>query len=381
MPDNLTPRELDVLRLAAQGLKNHEIAVRLGLAPKTIEHMLGKSDPYRAIYPKIGVESRAEAIAWYYNQYGGISAQEKKAADRLSEQLLEMYWEYANRAYALRMGGQPQLAREMASFLAAHTAQAAQDATTPRYRSAFLQAHATALVELGLTYLETTPPVEVLAQIRPVVGALEAVAHELDDAHWAATAYTTLAGAYNISKDYKMGRQLYSQAFAIAENPNLQLRILRGLGIAATYLQDKDGVAKVKQEAQGLIEEGRFTNLEQVCETTEGLARAQALMGVTGAETWFDSAERVLSVLNYPPLRQLQVLQSKFEVMWRVDPASAVEIERIGQEAIRLADLHGYPRHRALVMENLDKQLNRPPLRRKTSLQATAVPVKAARAE
>src|SRR5690554_6413061 len=102
MPDNLTPRELDVLRLAAQGLKNREIAARLGLAAKTIEHMLGNSDPDRAIYPKIGVENRVEAIAWYYDQVGGVSIQEKKATARLSEQLLEMYCEYADRTYALR---------------------------------------------------------------------------------------------------------------------------------------------------------------------------------------------------------------------------------------------------------------------------------------
>ena len=246
----------------------------------------------------------------------------------------------------------------MVSFLATHTAQAAQQATTPSYRTAFLRVRAVALVELGLTHLEATPRSQVLSQIEPVFGALKEIGCELNDANLIASAYTTLAGAYNISKDYETGYRLYAQAFAVAGDINLQLRILRGLGIAATYLHNKGAVAKVTQKAQVLIDGGRFTNLEQVCETTEGIARAQGLTGAARAATWFDAAERALRALNYPPLRHLQVLQSKFEVMWRVDPSSTTEIERIGQEAIRLADQHGYPRHQALLVETLNKQLN-----------------------
>ncbi len=53
-PRTLSPTEEQVARLAARGLKNREIAVRLCLSPKTVEANLAR------VYLKLGVASRAE---------------------------------------------------------------------------------------------------------------------------------------------------------------------------------------------------------------------------------------------------------------------------------------------------------------------------------
>jgi DNA-binding CsgD family transcriptional regulator len=50
----LTPQEAQIVRLAAQGLSNSDIAARLILSPRTVGHHLYKA------YPKLGVLSRAE---------------------------------------------------------------------------------------------------------------------------------------------------------------------------------------------------------------------------------------------------------------------------------------------------------------------------------
>ena len=59
---NLTSRELEVLRLLAEGLRREEIANRLVVSPKTvgthIEHILSK----------LGVRSRAQAVAYAYRE-------------------------------------------------------------------------------------------------------------------------------------------------------------------------------------------------------------------------------------------------------------------------------------------------------------------------
>jgi DNA-binding NarL/FixJ family response regulator len=49
----LTPRELEIARLAAAGLANREIAARLYLSHRTVENQL------HAVYEKLGVEGRA----------------------------------------------------------------------------------------------------------------------------------------------------------------------------------------------------------------------------------------------------------------------------------------------------------------------------------
>ena len=54
----LTPREVEVLRLAARGLTTGEIAAQLFISPKTADHHI------QHVYGKIGVSSRAAAMLW-----------------------------------------------------------------------------------------------------------------------------------------------------------------------------------------------------------------------------------------------------------------------------------------------------------------------------
>ena len=54
---DLSPRETEVLTLAAQGLTNKEIAYRLGISDRTVQfHM-------NSIFNKTGTNSRTEAVA------------------------------------------------------------------------------------------------------------------------------------------------------------------------------------------------------------------------------------------------------------------------------------------------------------------------------
>ncbi len=52
----LTPREMDVLRAAARGLGNKQIAAELGLSVRTVQTHL------TSVFAKLGVQSRTEAV-------------------------------------------------------------------------------------------------------------------------------------------------------------------------------------------------------------------------------------------------------------------------------------------------------------------------------
>jgi DNA-binding CsgD family transcriptional regulator len=61
-PYGLTPRQLEILLLLAEGLHNSEIAARLSTTPKTVEHHV------TAVLAKLNARSRAEAVSIAHQQ-------------------------------------------------------------------------------------------------------------------------------------------------------------------------------------------------------------------------------------------------------------------------------------------------------------------------
>ncbi|MFJ9367580.1 AAA family ATPase [Nocardia sp. NPDC101769] len=71
--DLLTPQELQVVRLAAQGLSNRDIGGQLFLSPRTIGYHLYKA------YPKLGVATRAELAALVHDSFNRNSSDRLRA--------------------------------------------------------------------------------------------------------------------------------------------------------------------------------------------------------------------------------------------------------------------------------------------------------------
>jgi DNA-binding NarL/FixJ family response regulator len=61
LPDGLTPREVEVLRLIAEGLTNTEIAERLVVSAATVKSHVNH------IFAKAGVRDRAQAVVYAYS--------------------------------------------------------------------------------------------------------------------------------------------------------------------------------------------------------------------------------------------------------------------------------------------------------------------------
>ena len=73
LPDGLTPREAEVLRLMAEGKSNTEIASQLLISEATVKSHINH------IFAKIGVSDRARAVSYAYQR--GLTAPPDHAAD------------------------------------------------------------------------------------------------------------------------------------------------------------------------------------------------------------------------------------------------------------------------------------------------------------
>lgn len=60
LPEELSPRERDVLSLIGDGLSNAEISERLFLTVNTVKTHI------KSAYRKIGVDRRSQAVIWAY---------------------------------------------------------------------------------------------------------------------------------------------------------------------------------------------------------------------------------------------------------------------------------------------------------------------------
>ena len=59
--DDLTPRELQIASIIAEGVTTREAAARLFVSPRTVDAHLGH------IYRKLGLSSRSQLTRWYFD--------------------------------------------------------------------------------------------------------------------------------------------------------------------------------------------------------------------------------------------------------------------------------------------------------------------------
>lgn len=75
-PAHLTDRQIDVLELLADGVRNVDIAAQLHISPKTVDHHVS------AVLAKLGVGSRREAARWARGSSSGEAARRDTGPER-----------------------------------------------------------------------------------------------------------------------------------------------------------------------------------------------------------------------------------------------------------------------------------------------------------
>lgn len=365
---SLTEREIKVLRLVSQGLTNKQIAEELHLSEKTIEHMLGRSDPYRAIYPKINASNRAEAGAWYAENIGNTGKERTNSGDPLLHlvathpHVLDITEDRLETTHQVRVQGNPHLAATLANTTAERLRKIVREIPSTK-APPLLSMLAQILYEQALSLREVaSSPQEAWASTDPLVKEMLEIADRCEDGDLFALAYLSQGDSTYIAKQYVSAAGWFNRAQDSVTNDGILFEILRPLALSYAYLRDKKGFKKAETEARAIIEGGQISNLEQICQVLEGIGRGQGLLGSPEAIKTLEEAEDVYNKITdrttKAPIRAIQLMRSRLEVIQCLEPTDKILLETYGEKGIRLAQEYGYHRHEWQIRNLLERLLN-----------------------
>lgn len=346
----LTSAELEVLRLAAEGLTNKEIATRVYLSKKTIDHMLG-SDVTRGIYPKINVKSRAEATAWYL---------EKRTTYRDLRDWSDssLYW-----IHRVRIGGQPRLAMEQAEEMATLLRQKIDS----KFRligglKPLLNRLAHLLFEQLIAFYEIAPPGQIWSFAKLKIKEMRDIARTCDDEELHSLAEYGLGMAYYLLGDPLRSVQALDQAWIGALTNDDRLKILRTKALDWAYLKEQQHFKEMAVKAENLIQDGNFSDLHFVCMAYEGLGRGQGILNLPTAfemlERGWQTYHKLIKKRENMPIRYVQLARSELEVAQHLQPRDKQWLEERAKEGLRLANEYGYPRYTEQIERLLEWSFN-----------------------
>lgn len=296
----LTRREFKVLDLASQGLTNKEIAREVSLSPRTIGHMLGNDDPFRSIYAKIGVQTKAAATAWFASRdaqahddqpadwvrlCSSPSAAEDDAvlnalrAEALTTFVLEAFDDDLGTIVRARNVGESHLSLQMGQRKAEQFRKLIKVAPSSPASQLLLSRLGLLLYQNALTCVVLVLPEDALRTLKPISDELMAVARACGEEQFASNAKFVLGTAYYFMEDYERAVGLLKQALLTKTDLDVRIRMLRLLALSLAYRLEKSEFSHVEGELRNLVSEGNWTDPISVCAMNEGLGRAHSLLG------------------------------------------------------------------------------------------------------
>ncbi len=349
-PSILTPGELEVLRLAAEGLKNKDIAQALHFSEKTIEHMLGNADSDRAIYAKLGVKNRAQATGWYEKTMTAYQYLKDHTEDNL---------QWINE---IRIDGQPRQAMARAGYIADRLRQEISDKFKLVKVKLLLKRLAQLLFEQLIAFYEIALPDQIWPFVDPRIKEIYDLAKECDnDKEIIGLADYGLGLAYYLTNEPNHSLQASSRAWQEMSRVDDKLKVLRTMALDWAYLQEEQNFRATASQAQDLIQAGKFSDLQFVGMTLEGLGRGQAILKLPTAVDTLEQGRQIYNQLTRPyhkmPIRQVQLIRSELEVALHLKAGNKLWSGERANEGLRLANEYGYPRY-AEQIEQLVKSLS-----------------------
>lgn len=364
----LTEREVCLLRCLAAGMTNTQIAKDLSLSESTVEHMLSSSDSIRGVYPKIGVSNRAQAAAWYTTHFGYASLGDEDSVLSAGD-LMDFFGDQVEVIRQVRIEGNPQLAIHLASNVDLRLSKAALQLASSKYFEPIQRLRAVVLYQQARAYTKILPRSQVLGTVRPIARKIRELAKICNDDEVFGLSESRIGDAFYImswqvrsDSGIETAMSYLYSALEHLKTSEDRVPVLRQLALSWAVLGDEARFKEVSSEAREQIEDRQHSGLDEACQTLEGLTRGYGLLGLAeDAYHTLSKATRLLDKMmtrkQRSPFRLVQLKRTELELLQRFEPENKVDLDRIGTEAAEIAGRYGYTLHKAYIEGLLARSL------------------------
>lgn len=344
------------------GLTQQQMALRIGVHQSRIARIeLGTSVPkdyptakkYSEIY-----KLNEEEVNKFYQLIFGVEPQ----SSTLSPTVIEVFVDTIETIHQVRIQGNPQLAGVRADVTAnrLNALKKASQAAS-KTRDSLLKIYARLLNERSWIYKETLAPRNVPTVTTPLINEMQGIAATCRDSELHGLFAFQKASTFYMGGQYVAAIPLLGTALEYLRSPDDCLAVLRALALSWSYLNDKTRFEETERKIMRIIEGGKCLSLERICQSLEGLGRAQGVLRLPRAlktmEAGWKTYAQMLDDHAIAPFRHVQLVRSHLEIAKHTEGKDPKLFENLGSEGIRVSKQHGYPRHELIIRSFLDEIL------------------------
>jgi transcriptional regulator with XRE-family HTH domain len=280
----------------------------------------------------------------------------------LSPTVIEVFVDTIETIHQVRIQGNPQLAGMRADVTANRLNELKRVFhTASTTRDSLLKIYGRVLNERSWIYKETLAPRSVPVTTKPLINEMHAIAAACRDSELYGLFAFQKASTFYMMGQYVASLPLLTTALGHLKSSDDRLAVLRAIALSWSYLKDKTRFEETETKIRRIIEGGKCLSLERICQSLEGLGRAQGVLRLPRALKTMEEGWKIYAqMLDHhaiAPFRHVQLVRSHLEIAKHTEGKDPKLFENLGSEGLRVSQQHGYPRHELIIRSFLTEIL------------------------
>jgi len=216
------------------------------------------------------------------------------------------------------------------------------------------------LNERSWIYKETLAPRNVPIVTKPLINEMHSIAAACRDTELHGLSAFQKASTFYMMGQYVASIPLLTTALEHLKGADDRLAVLRAMALSWSYLKEKARFEETETKIRRIIEGGKGLSLERICQSFEGLGRAQGVLRLPRALKTLEEGWKTYAQMQkdhaIAPFRHVQLVRSHLEIAKHTEGKDPKLFETLGSEGLRVSQEHGYPRHELIIRSFLARR-------------------------